>query len=245
MGRKSVSVLAGLAALAVMATYVHFREKEKGQRVSIARIEERPGSRAEGVSDPLVERRQLLPELKPRPFSRSDAGSQTTSAIAEPTYSDEADNRTQEFTPLTVISPHEVPNSVLDTKPIGRRFRVSPSTEPHCVDGEDPDCRDEQKLNELSQEPRDLAWAPQAEDLLRSLIHQRNPGFSIRNVECRLVTCALEVESLDGLLNPRRNLQPADWRAMHAKPFAYRIGLENDALGRRVTVTLWFYERIR
>jgi hypothetical protein len=77
------------------------------------------------------------------------------------------------------------------------------------------------------------------------LIDQRNPDFSIRNVECRLVTCVLEVASLEGHLNPNRNLQYEEWREVRAKPFGYLIGLESDSIGRRITVTLQIYERIR
>lgn len=144
------------------------------------------------------------------------------------------------------MTSQEVVNPTLDASAVGRPFPVSRSAQPDCTANSGSiDCESQRRLDEFAQEPRDLAWAPQLERALRNLIDQRNPDFSIRNVECRLVTCVLEVASLEGHLNPNRNLQPEDWRVVHAVPFGYLIGLETDAVGRRITVTLQIYERIR
>lgn len=148
--------------------------------------------------------------------------------------------------PLESVAPHEVANPTLDISDVGRPFPVSRSAQVDCApDSKSLDCEKQRRLDAFAQEPRDLAWAPQVERTLRDLIDQRNPDFSIRNVECRLVTCVLEVASLEGHLNPNRNLQYEEWREVRAKPIDYLIGLESDSLGRRITVTLQIYERIR
>ncbi len=187
----------------------------------------------------------------PSPEGRSNTGTQVEGSIStapqsRPNVSVGKEQESIRRSPLESVAPHEVVNPTVDISEVGRPFPVSRSAQVDCApDSKSLDCENKRRLDAFAQEPRDLAWAPQVESALRVLIDQRNPGFSIRNVECRLVTCVLEVASLEGHLNPNRNLQYEEWREVRAKPFGYLIGLESDSIGRRITVTLQIYERIR
>src|SRR5689334_8827181 len=148
--------------------------------------------------------------------------------------------------PVVPVRAEDLEGSTRDASGTGRKFPVSKSVQVGCDDnGVSVDCDTSRRLDEFSQEVRDAAWASKAENLLRELIDRRNPDFTIRNVECRLVTCVMEVASSEGHLNPRRNLQYEDWFAVQARPYGYLLGFETDATGRRITVTLQIYERIR
>ncbi len=134
----------------------------------------------------------------------------------------------------------------VDKTVVGRPLNISPATMPTCVKGEDEsDCEDARRIEQFTGEPRDPAWADRAESMLRSMAELRNSGFLVRNLECRLTTCIVEVESASGFLSPEEALKPNEWRAVKVKPFRVRVGDENSSQGRKVTVTLWIYQRIR
>jgi hypothetical protein len=208
-------------------------------------------SPVESIAGPAANtRKQAQPSLNDaQPDVR--AGAQAKREIStEPRrnskIADAAKQDSAKLGPIERMTSQEVVDPTLDTGSVGRPFPISPSAKPDCTaDSGSIDCERLRRLDDFAQEPRDLEWAEQLETALRNLIEQRNPEFSIRHVECRLVTCVLEVASTAGHLNPNRNLQYDEWCALRAVPFGYLIGLETDSTGRRVTVTLQIYERIR
>jgi len=101
------------------------------------------------------------------------------------------------------------------------------------------------RIEQFTNEPRDPAWASRAENILRSMTTEKNSGFSIRNVECRLTTCIIEVESTEGLIIPEIALKPEQWRTAKIKPFGADRGDEMSPTGQDITLTLWIYQRIR
>ncbi len=66
---------------------------------------------------------------------------------------------------------------------------------------------------------------------LHSMIKDRSPGFAVRSIECRLITCVLEVESPEGGLRPAKSFKAGEWRKYHVKPFSTAHGFEKDAIG--------------
>ena len=180
-------------------------------------------------------------EQKPRDSTtsvqaRDDADPQSDSHRG---INSDTSQRDKEFAPFESVKVSDVWSETVDDSVIGRPFPLSPSAVPDCAkDDKSVECEDQQRLTDFAQEPRDGTWARQAEDRLRSMV-ERNTGYSIRNLECRLVTCLLEVQSLQGPLLSRQNLRGDEWHEVHVKPVGSRFGLEGDALGRRVTVTAW------
>lgn len=157
----------------------------------------------------------------------NEMASVAANAQSEPPYSS-----------LRPIAESDVLTPALDRSNVGRPFPISDSVLPDCEGGlSTVECEDRARLDRFANEPRDEAWAWAVESLLRSKV-AANLGFSIRNVECRLVTCVMEVESSAGTFSPKRNISPVQWRAVRAKPFSSRHGYEGS-----VTVTLWLYQR--
>jgi hypothetical protein len=240
--KKGATVFAGVVVFVAIVTVFGGREKKKATEVPVETIAEPAASTRNEVQPSLTEAQMDLGagtgakakrEISTEPQRNSNIGNGSEQEPAK-------------LGPIERVSSREVVNPTLDASYVGRPFPVSRSAQIDCTaDRGSIDCEDQRRLDEFAQEPRDLAWAPQLENALRNLIDKRNPEFSIRNVECRLVTCVLEVASLEGHLNPNRNLQAEDWRAVHAVPFGYLIGLETDSIGRRITVTLQIYARIR
>lgn len=147
---------------------------------------------------------------------------------------------------LEATSFDEAMNDGVDTSVIGRHFDVSAAAKPRCVEAEGgPACDRRHRIEQFADEPRDSPWASRAESMLRSMATEKNPGFSIRNVECRLITCIIEVESTERILSPEIGLKPEDWRMARIKPFGANTGEESSPTGQEVLLTLWIYQRIR
>ena len=87
---------------------------------------------------------------------------------------------------------------------IGRPFPMSPSVEGPCrkeiaKDPKTASCdRVLDLLSAMAREPRDPAWAFEAETRLRDLINANPKLFTIRAIECRTSLCAIEVASTYG-----------------------------------------------
>jgi hypothetical protein len=133
-----------------------------------------------------------------------------------------------------------------DPSVVGRPFPISASVRPVCSGNGDIDCELDDSLTRFSQEPRDGNWAPSVEERVRSIVESRNPGFAIRNLECRATLCAMEVESSQGQLGPRRNVSWEEGLAARVLPLVTTTGEEMPKYGQNyVTVTLLLYERIQ
>lgn len=236
--KKGATALAGVVVFIAIVTVFGFREKRKAEVpvetiAAVARNEVQPSHTDAQLDLSPHTDAQAKAEISTQPQRNSNVGNGSEQVPAK-------------RGPIERVSSQEVVNPTLDTSVVGRPFPISRSVQPDCTaDSGSLDCESQRRLDEFAQEPRDLAWAPQLERALRDLMDQRNPDFSIRNVECRLVTCVLEVASLEGHFNANRNLHYKQWRVVHAAPFGYLIGLETDSIGRRITVTLQIYERVR
>ena len=136
-------------------------------------------------------------------------------------------------------------NSV-DTSAVGQPFIVSPAARPRCVEAEGgPACDRRHRIEQFTNEPRDPAWASRTEGILRSMTTERNSTFSIRNVECRLITCIIEVQSTEEIVIPEIALKPDLWRTAKIKPFGADRGDESSPTGQDIVLTLWIFQRIR
>jgi hypothetical protein len=93
----------------------------------------------------------------------------------------------------------------------------------------------------MAQEPRDPAWAPDMETKLQDLVMAEPNKFSIRDIECRMSLCAVEVASVYGpYLGKINSNNPLDnnlftWFGM--------FGYETDPSAARITVTLLTFKR--
>lgn len=241
LGKNGATVIAGVVVFVAIVIVFGRREEKEATEVPVETIAE-PAA---------ITRNEVQPSLTDAQLDSSASnGVQIKDTSTEPQRSAEIDKGSEQeaakLGPIERVSAQEVASATLYTSAVGRPFPVSQSAQIDCTtDSGTIDCEAQRRIDEFAQEPRDLAWAPQLENALQNLIAQRNPGFSIRNVECRLITCVMEVASLEGHFNSNRNLQYDEFRAVHAKPFGYLIGLETDSIGRRITVTLQIYERIR
>jgi hypothetical protein len=132
--------------------------------------------------------------------------------------------------------------SAVDRSVIGVPFPVSPSVETSCkVTGKVDLCERPRKvLAKMIQEPRDEAWAAKTEALIQDEVVAEGPGiYSIRNIECRSTTCAVEVESLsDAYVGATSNFINANDLVYG---FDMGLGRETDDLGRPVLVTFLFF----
>ena len=233
-----VAIVIFVACLVLLHSRVGVRRRDADEIVPTTRhettpvIEGRPGSKKDAV-DPTTKIEAVAPALKGS-FSQKQSDT------------DDVDGAVPKFGPLNAMSLSEAMTSEVDTSVIGRRIIISPATTPKCIEGEEgPACEEKRRIEQFTGEPRDTAWASGAESVLRSMAEEKNSGFSIRTLECRLTTCIIEVESAQGILGADVALTPEEWRAVKVKPFGVRTGDESGPLGRDVTLTLWIYQRIR
>jgi hypothetical protein len=132
---------------------------------------------------------------------------------------------------------------------VGVPFPVSASIESGC-NGRHyvPTCTDAfEKLAAMMQEPRDLAWASRMERKIQDEIISEGDGrFGVRNVECRLTICALEVTSR---LSPPTGvymtppLEFINTNKLYSNVCGYSP-IETDDSGVKTTITLVVYRRI-
>jgi hypothetical protein len=133
-----------------------------------------------------------------------------------------------------------------DSITVGRPFPISESVRPVCKGEGSMACELEGDMRRFSQEPRDGNWAPGVEERVRSIVETRNKGFVVRNLECRVTLCAMEVASTQGQLGPRRNLNWDEGIALRILPLLTTTGEETPKSGQNyITVTLVLYERIQ
>ena len=133
-----------------------------------------------------------------------------------------------------------------DRSVVGRQFPISGSVRPDCSGNGGVECELADSLTKFSQEPPDVNWAHLVEERVRSIVESRNPGFAIRNLECRATLCVMEVESTQGQLSSRRNLTWEEGLAARVLPLVTTTGEEVPKYGQNyLTVTLQIYERIR
>jgi len=142
--------------------------------------------------------------------------------------------------------------SSLDRPPgIEQAFPVSASVEADCQRRKDEICDENwANLAQFSKEPRDPAWAPNMEALIRDdVLSQERPGrFRVRRIECRTSVCAAEIESsfeAHGVHGGYMGGIQAGHEAIK-KPLRTHLStfaLEKDSSGRRMTVTLITFTR--
>jgi hypothetical protein len=103
------------------------------------------------------------------------------------------------------------------------------------------------RLATMMQEPRDLAWAPGMEQKIQDEILSEAGGiFGVRNVECRLTICALEVTSQLSppygvyITPPLEFINP---NKLYSDVLGYSP-TERDDSGAKITITLVVYRRI-
>jgi hypothetical protein len=123
---------------------------------------------------------------------------------------------------------------------IGRQFPLSSSIAATCK--RDPDlCKEAHEwLAQMAQEPRDQQWAPRAEESLRETILAEGDKYSIRALECRRTVCAIEVASIHG---PLFTLKAEELERYRLWGRTVIMGYETNEYGKKVTVTVWIYER--
>jgi hypothetical protein len=103
-------------------------------------------------------------------------------------------------------------------------------------------------LQGMAQESRDPGWATLTEEKMRRVIEATPSGhYSIRALECRQFTCAVEIAS------PLESSPPAglqypladDYKAFGSptQGLTYMFGYEIDGADRTVYVTDWIYFR--
>lgn len=130
------------------------------------------------------------------------------------------------------------PNAV-----IGQPFQVSPSVETICkrFSSEERDsCAVVHRvLAEFSQEPRDVAWATNIEDRLRTLAEFDN--YTVRDIECRTSLCVGEVAAISGRFPWMEDLRKDAVLEKSLLPVVATYGYESDPSTGRTTVTLMTY----
>jgi hypothetical protein len=235
-----LAIVIVVACLALLDLRVGVGREEATEIVPTARLEATPVIEGRpGVEKGIVESTTRVETVVPGP-AREGSLSHTQSDT------DDVDGAVPKFGPLDAMSLSDAMTNAVDTSVIGRRFIVSPDTTPECMEPEEgASCERKRRIEQFTGEPRDPAWASRAESLLRSMVEERNSGFSIRNLECRLITCIMEVESTERVLGQELALNPEDWLAVKVKPFGVETGDEAGPLGRGITLTLWIYQRIR
>jgi hypothetical protein len=132
---------------------------------------------------------------------------------------------------------------------VGVPFPVSASIESGC-NGRHyvPTCTTVfARLATMMQEPRDLAWASRMEQKIQDeIISEGDGSFGVRNVECRLTICALEVTSR---LSPPYGvyitppLEFINTNQLYSNVLGYSP-TEADDSGVKTTITLVVYRRI-
>lgn len=138
----------------------------------------------------------------------------------------------------TVHVPSDDSTSAADG--IGKTFAVSPSVTALCDRAGDYCDEVFRQLSIMADESRETSWAAYAESQIRAWVMGSDPGqFSIRALECRSNTCALEISSALGALRwgSRASLLKglSVWDVV--------IGHEEDASSTPITVTLIVFRR--
>jgi hypothetical protein len=129
-----------------------------------------------------------------------------------------------------------------DRSVIGTPFAVSASVATMCTSDKIICPHVYKKLAGFTEEPRDNAWASEAEADIQNQIESLGPDkYSIRNLECRTTICAVEVSSV------------SDHYLGMAYYYMVKYGLsqdlgtigayEMDPLGARIDVTLMTFTR--
>lgn len=130
---------------------------------------------------------------------------------------------------------------------IGRSFPVSASVKEACEHGsrEDYDyCAGAHKiLAKFSQEPRDLAWAPNVETRLRALIMAEPDKYVVRAIECRTTVCVAEATSIYGIFHYITQIASDTSLSTNLMPDMGSFGYETDPSMARITVTLMTFKR--
>jgi hypothetical protein len=153
--------------------------------------------------------------------------------------------------PLVKSRDRKNPDVSAPTAVEGRAFPVSEAIEIACQRLRDYICNDvQEKLSEMSHEPRDSKWAGETEALIEhDILFGQEPGrFAIRDIECRTTLCAAEVESnfsengtyggyMGGMAVNHDELNAA----LHTN-FS-TVASENNSTGARVIVTLITFTR--
>ena len=126
--------------------------------------------------------------------------------------------------------------TVIDRSVIGMRFAISDSVNATCKHDPIVCPRIFRALEALAQEPRDTAWATQTEANLQHQIEALGPDkYVIRNLECRTSICAAEVSSVFGQYFGLGYYYDVKYSLLDGLA---TWGLETDASGAQVTVTL-------
>jgi hypothetical protein len=134
---------------------------------------------------------------------------------------------------------------------IGRAFPISKAILDDCKMKRDYICNDvQEKLSEMSLEPRDSRWASEMEALIEhDILFEELPGrFTIRDIECRTSLCAAQVEStfssngIYGSYMGGMQVHHDDLNAALHTNFN-TFATETDLTGRRVTVTVITFTR--
>ena len=235
-----LAIVIVVACFAFLDSRVGVGSQEANEIVPTARLEASPviGGRP-GPEKGVVEPTTRIETVVPAP-AREGSLSRTQSDT------DSIDGATPKFGPLDAMSFPDAMTNAVDTSVIGRQFMISPATTPKCIEPEEgAACERKRRIEQFTGEPRDPAWASHAESFLRSMAEEKNSGFSIRNLECRLTTCIIEVESTERVLGQELALSPEDWRTVKVKPFGVETGDEGGPLGQDIKLTLWIYQRIR
>jgi hypothetical protein len=123
------------------------------------------------------------------------------------------------------------------------RFRASRVVEENCLRDGNGRCDDPMFLlvQRMNEEPRDDAWASEAEARLRRTAQAQDAALVVRQVQCRASICALEVASASGAYHGA----PVDdiWLEKNLELWDRTNGYEFDEQGRKLAVTLGVYKR--
>jgi hypothetical protein len=203
-----------------------------------------------------AERAIAAGSMRPSTMAAPSSSAGDANNLHDPQIGTDANERSAKQVPKILATRDSAPvpaNGARSTDPldqtvVGRPFPISASIDLLCGKGNggrELDCENTRRLAEFAQEPRDTKWALNAEDGLRILVDRASKktgaSYQIRNLECRLDTCVIEVDSYHQPLNER--LLANDWRTFHVAPFDENWGFEMDDRGREVKVTLWIYGR--
>jgi len=168
--------------------------------------------------------------------SRGPSQGKTGSNVAYPTNSrDRSADSGANINPLDDVQLE----SQIDYQVAGRPFPISESVKGNVLEDTFPEERE--RISRFTEEPRDMAWAPVAEKLLRSLVDSRSPDYRARKVECRETVCLMEVESQMGMWNiipPSKDRDRGD-----VMPLTRVFARERMNSGASLIVTFWIYDR--
>jgi hypothetical protein len=177
-------------------------------------------------------------------LGKSDGVKHESSSMPHPSGADAASSP---VAGQTLVNPHanegEHSRQVFgtDQSVIGTPFSVSASVTTRCTRDKGI-CRVVyKKLAEFAEEPRDNAWASEAEANIQNQIESLGSDkYSIRNLECRTSICAVEVSSSS---NQYLGMAYYYMVKYSLSQDLGTTGYETDPLGARVDVTLMTFTR--